>query len=310
MIVGAGDHGQVERVGELEKLRTPLLQHTDPPGRAITQLHGVESRVAFELVRRQHRQIAGNRENEDRSRRGDCERGVANRIVPVTFRVEHERRVDSDRDDVLVLVACFEAGQQRGAFARARRIVRQRSLDSIQILVIRDIRDVEAGRRVPVAIAFRREPLACIPGMVRVTVEVDHHVVRVRHRDRGHRPRNYRTASVHRYDPCERDECRPELRAHCRPASERQCRTPHQNHEQCRCEHRIVLPERKQRQCVEDRADRRQHRVGRRVDKRCAGRGAAGFRVQNGARAHQRGPEDQDEGERDCDGLSGWSHRG
>lgn len=109
VIVRARNDREVERIGKADDLRLALLYDADSLRRCVAQLDGVESREAVLLVVRNLVDVSRNRENEKRCGSGHCKRGVALRIVPVTLRVERERRVDSDRDDVLVLIARLES---------------------------------------------------------------------------------------------------------------------------------------------------------------------------------------------------------
>jgi hypothetical protein len=126
--------------------------------------------------------------------------------VPVTLGIERERRVDPDRDYVLVVIPRLESRKENGAVASVRRIARRCSHRSGETLVIAYIRDIESGRGVPLPVTLRREPLARVPRRIRVTVKVDNHVLGITHLDRGHRTRDHRAASIHHNDASQRRE--------------------------------------------------------------------------------------------------------
>ena len=196
MIIRPGNHRQVQRVGEFHDCRSVLLDHSHSLGRGVAQLDCIEPREAVLLVVRQFVDVPRNRENEKRRRRGYGERGIARRIVPVALGIYREGRIDSDRDDVLVLIARFQAGKQCRSVAGVCGIAPHACQRACETLVIGDVRHVEAGTRVPCAIALRREPGPAVPRRVRVTVEVDHDVIGIMHHDRGHGARDQGATAV------------------------------------------------------------------------------------------------------------------
>jgi len=158
VIVGSCNDGEVQRIRESHDRRSALLYDADPLRGRVAQLDCVESGESMLLILRDHVDVTGNRENEQRRSGGHGKGRVAFRIVPVALWIDRERRVDSDRDYVLVLVARFEAGQQRGSVTSVGRIAPHSGQRARKTLVIGDVRDIEPGACVPCAIALRREP--------------------------------------------------------------------------------------------------------------------------------------------------------
>jgi len=196
MIIRTCDHGEIQRVCEAKDLRSALLNHADTLRRAVAQLDSVGSCESVLLVLGDDVDVARDRENQQWRRRCHGQSRVAFRIVPVALWIYCERRVDSDCDYVLVLIARFETGQQRRTVAGMRRIASHAGHRSGETLVVGDICDVKTGRRVPRAIALRRKPATAIPRRPRVTVKIDHDVVGVVHHYRRHGPRYQRSRRV------------------------------------------------------------------------------------------------------------------
>jgi hypothetical protein len=163
MIVRSRHDGKIERVRESQNRRPALLYDADAFWRRIAQLDSIQPREPVLLIIRDPVDVAGNRENEQWRGRRYRERGVAYRIVPVAFRVDRERRVDSDRDDVLVLITRFETGKQCGSITRMLGIPLHSRHRAGEALVIGDVRDIKARSRMPGAIALDREPAPAIP---------------------------------------------------------------------------------------------------------------------------------------------------
>ena len=158
MIVRSCNDGEVQRIRESHDRRSPLLYDADPFRGRVAQLDSIESCESMLLILRNHVDVAGDRENEERCRGGDGKGRVALRIVPVALWIDCERRVDSDSDDVLVLVARLETRQQRGSVTGVGRIASHSGQRACKTLVVGDVCDVEPSACVPRAIALRREP--------------------------------------------------------------------------------------------------------------------------------------------------------
>lgn len=250
MIVRPRNHREVQRVSEFEDLRTPTLYHPHALRRRVTQLNRVKPRISVQLVRGQLRQISGNRQNEKRRLCGYCNGSVAHGIVPVALGVDGKGGIDANHDDVLILIPRLQRGKQHCSIARRRRVARRSGRRPRQALVIRHVRDVEAGLRMPRAIPFRREPLAAVPRKIRVTVKVDHDIVRVVGSQCRHRTRDHRAASVHNQDSDQRRECDAGFAKNRRAPVKPSDYPPDYNDENNCRQHRHVLADRKQRQCV------------------------------------------------------------
>jgi len=197
VIVGSGNHGEVQRVGERDYIRARPLNHPDSLGRTVAEFNCVETRESLQLVVRQLGEIARNREDQhgDRSRYRHC--GVAFRIVPVSLWIECKRRVDADGDDVFVLIPRLERGQEHRCISSTRRVSSDTSLRSDKALVITDVCNVETGCVMPCAVALRREPVGAVPRRVRMAVKIDYDLVGVVHHDTRHRSRQNSAASIH-----------------------------------------------------------------------------------------------------------------
>jgi hypothetical protein len=78
--------------------------------------------------------------------------------MPVAFWIYYKRRVDPDRDDVLVLIPRFETGEQSSSVARVGWIASHTRQCAGKALVVGNVRDIKARIRVPRAIALGREP--------------------------------------------------------------------------------------------------------------------------------------------------------
>lgn len=78
--------------------------------------------------------------------------------MPVAFWIYCERRVDPDRDDVLVLIPRFETGEQSSSVAGVCRIASHSRQRAGKTLVVSYVRDIKSRIRVPRSIALRREP--------------------------------------------------------------------------------------------------------------------------------------------------------
>ncbi len=256
------------------------------------------------LVVRDLAEVAGNCEYEKRRGAGDLHRCVAHGIVPVTFGIELECGVDSDSDDVLVLVARFQRRKKHRSIACLLRILCSRRIGSSKALVIRNVCDVESCGRVPLAIALGREPLVRVPRRVGVAVKINRHIARVMHLDRCHWPRNPRSRGVYDDDTDERHTRRTQLAKKRRGSRAGASDAPHSYAENGGYEQRSVLPQRKQREGVHQRADRRQDGVGCRVHERRVGNRKPGFRIKDWC-----GPDNcrrQDQGRQyDCEDVAG-----
>lgn len=163
MIVRSRDYGKIQRVGELQNLRPLLLDHSNPLGRRVAELDRIKTRESLRLVHRQLGEVSGNGENQKWRRSRNSQRGVAHRIVPIAFWIERERRIDSDHDDVFVLIARFKSWQEYRSISDMRRIPSHSSSGTGETLVIAHVRGVEPRRRVPRTIALGCEPLSSIP---------------------------------------------------------------------------------------------------------------------------------------------------
>lgn len=128
MIVRTGDYREVESVSKPDDVRSLLLDHPNALGRCVAQLDCIQPCNPTRLVLRQLGKITGDCENEERHRCGysDCPTAcrIACRIVPITFRIDRERRVDADRDYVFVLVSRLQCWEKNGPIASVRRISR------------------------------------------------------------------------------------------------------------------------------------------------------------------------------------------
>ena len=296
MIVRSRDDGEIESVGKAEDVVTLLLNRSHTLGGAVTQLHRVQPREAVLLVLGQLRQVAGNREDQKRRRAGDGDTRVRLGIVPVALGIVRERRVDSDRYDVLVVITRLESREQNGAIAGVRGISRGCRHRARKTLVIGDVRRVESRARVPLPITLRREPLARIPRRIGVTVKVDDHVLWITYPDPGHGTRNDGTGTVHDHDACQCRQCNARL-ARYRGTSRPCTNNPPDDHAQRdRQQDRRVLAERQQRQRIEDVADRREHRVRRRVNQRCVCHRKARLGVSDGGRTGKGGRQNDRRG--------------
>jgi hypothetical protein len=211
MIVRSRDHCEIQRIRESNDLGSALLDHSDAFWRRVAQLDSVESCESVLLVIRDHVDVSRDRENEQRRCRSHGKRRVAFGVVPVALGIYRERRVDSDRDYVLVLIARFETGQQRRAVAGVRRVASHSRDSSRETLVVGDVCDVKTGPGVPSAIALSREPATAIPRRARVTVKIDHDVVRVVHDDRCHGPRHQRSCRVDDQNAGQRRQARADF---------------------------------------------------------------------------------------------------
>ncbi len=158
VIVRSCNDGEVQRVRESHDRRSPLLDDANPFRSCVAQFDSIESRESMLLVLRDHVDVTGNRENEQRCRGGHGKGRIAFRIVPVALWIDRERRVNSDSDYVLVLVARFEAGQQRGSVTSVGRIASHSGQRACKTLVVGDVCNIESRAGVPGAIALRREP--------------------------------------------------------------------------------------------------------------------------------------------------------
>lgn len=294
MIVGAGDDSKIQRVGKPDDVRLLSLNRTDAFWRSIAQLDGIEPRVPMLLVLRNLADVAGNREYEQRRSAGDPERRVAHRIVPVATRINIECGIDPDRDDVLVLVARLQRGKQHRSVAGVLRILRRRCVRSSETLVVRDVGDVEARSRMPLAVALRREPLVGVPRCVGVAVKINYHIVCVVHRDRGHGPRDNRSHGVHHNDADQRYGRSAQLTEKRRSSRARPKNAPHDNAENDGYEQRRVLLEREQGERIHQRAERRQDRIDGRVYERRVGHREARLGIQDRGGAHNRRRQHQD----------------
>lgn len=207
MIVRSCNDGEVQRIRESNDRRSPLLYYADSLRGRVAQLDSVESGEPVLLILRDHVDVTGNRENEQRCRGGHGKGRVAFRIVPVALWIDRERRVDSDREYMLVLVARFEAGEQRGSVTSVGRIASHSGKRACKTLVVGDVRDIEPCAGVPRAIALRREPGPSVPGRIGVTVKVDHDIIGIVHNDRRHWARNHSSGPVNDHDGPQRREC-------------------------------------------------------------------------------------------------------
>jgi hypothetical protein len=163
VIVRTCDYREVQRVGKLYDVGSLPLNHADAFRRRVTQLDRVQSCVSSPFVLRQPGDVAGNGEYQQRWRAGEDERRVAIGIVPVALRIDREGGVDSDRDNVLVLIPCFQRRQQNRSITTPRRVFCRRGRCTGQALVVADIRDIESGPCMPRTIALRSEPAAPVP---------------------------------------------------------------------------------------------------------------------------------------------------
>ena len=207
VIVRSCNDGEVQRIRESNDRRSPLLYDADPFRSRVAQFDSIESRESMLLVLGDHVDVTGNRENEQRCRRGHGERRVALGIVPVALWIDRERRVDSDREYVLVLVARFEAGEQRGSVTSVGRIASHSGQRACKTLMVGDVCDIEPRACVPGAIALRREPRPSVPRRVGVTVKVDHDIIGIVHHDCRHRARNHGSGPVNDHDRPQHREC-------------------------------------------------------------------------------------------------------
>lgn len=158
VIVGSCNDGEVQRIRESNDRRSSLLYDADPFRGRVAQFDSIESRETMLLILRDHVDVTGNRENEQRCRRRHGKGRVAFRIVPVALWIDRERRVYSDCDYVLVLVTRFETGEQRSPVTSVGRIASHSGQRAGKTLVVGDVCDIEPRARVPGAIALRREP--------------------------------------------------------------------------------------------------------------------------------------------------------
>ncbi len=158
MIIRSSDDREIQRIRESNDCCSALLYDADPLWRRVAQLDSVESRESVLFILGDHVDVTGNRENEQRCRGGYGKCRVAFRIVPVALWIYRERRVDSDCDYVLVLVARFEPGEQDSAVTGVGRIAPHPGQRACKTLVVSHVRDIEPRARMPGAIALRREP--------------------------------------------------------------------------------------------------------------------------------------------------------
>jgi len=112
VIVRAGNDSEVQRVGEREYASACSLNYADAFRRAVTELDGIQSGEAVQLVVGNLGDVTRNGEDQHRDSPGYGNSGIACRVVPVALRVECECRVYAKGDDVFVLIACFQRWQQ------------------------------------------------------------------------------------------------------------------------------------------------------------------------------------------------------
>lgn len=283
MIVGAGDEREVEPVRDgVDRLRI-ALQHVDPLGRAVRQLDRHRARDATDFVGRELGQPAGNGEHQDgRMRR------VGDRIVPLALRVGRDGRIDAEDEHVLRVVARFERGEE-DRLVRVRCIPTRTFDRARDALVVADVRDIEAGRRVPRAIARDGERAMRVPRVIRVTVEVDRDVVRIAQSQRRHGTRHDDPDGVDRDEGGEQTEPDHGLVHGAGRVPPRAQRPPYDGQQHESQKERRVLLQREQRERVQQLAYRREHRVGGGADERRAGGGRVCGRVEDRRRAHRGG---------------------
>lgn len=265
------------------------LRHADAFRRAVGELDRDQPCDTGELGLRDRLELSGNRENEDR-RIGRVHR----RVVPLALVIRRDVRGDVERDHVLGVIARLEGREENGRAAAVRRIAREPLERALDALVVGDVRDVEAGARVPGAVPLRGEPALPVPRVIRVTVEVDGDVVGVREPERRHRARDDGAGRVH-HEPSHQERHRRHGLVHGRGAAlARSHDPPRDQHRNERDQHRGVLLEREDGQRIERRADRREHDVRERSRERRIGDRALRERVhdrrcrQQGGYEHQR----------------------
>jgi len=128
-------------------------------------------------------------------------------------------------------------------------------------------------------------------------VKIDYDLAGIAHHDTSHRAGYDSTAAVHDQNAGEcRDEC-ASLSQQGRPAIACPDYTPHDDKEKHSRKYRKVLVQRQQRQRVEERTDRCQHRVRRRVYEQRVGYRDTGFCIQNWRRTHERCPQNEEAGD-------------
>ena len=96
-----------------------------------------------------------------------------------------------------------------------------------------------------------------------MAVEIHDHVIGVRHGERCHGTRNDCAASVNDHDPRKRECTDAQFPQKRRAARNSEGHSPQRYDAGHREERRKMLPERQQRERVEQVADRRKHRVRR-----------------------------------------------
>ena len=216
--------------------------------------------------------------------------------MPVAFRIKRESGVDSNRNYMLVLIPRFDCRQQYRPVARFWWITVCTSNYARETLVIGDIRDIKPSVGMPRTVPLGGEPLASIPRKIGMTVKVDHHVVRITHADRRHRPRYYGAGAVngHERQQCRERDCHF---THHRNARSSPSVCPHDSPDEYddgeRCEHRDVLAQREQREAIEQRANWREHRVGGGMRERRVGNAQPGYGIEKWRGADQGSRQDQ-----------------
>lgn len=256
MIVRARDEREIVRLRNAQDGRAVALQHADPFRSTVGELDRDEAGDAGELRLRDRFELPRDREDEDRRIRD-----IHRRIVPLAPAIGCDVRRDVERDDVLGVIPCLERGEEDRRAAAVRRISREPLDRALDTLVVGDVCDVEAAGGMPGAVAIRGEPALPVPRVIRVTVEVDRDVVRVREAERGHRARDDRAGGVHHEPSDQARERNADLVHRRRLVPTRSQDPPRDQYHDERDEHRGVLLQRQDGQCVERRADGSEHDV-------------------------------------------------
>ena len=278
------------------------LRHVDALRSAVGELDRDQPCDAGELRLRDRLELSGNREDEN----GRI-RGVHRRVVPLALVIRRDIRGDVERDHVLGVVARLKGGEENGRATAVRGIAREPLERALDALVVGNVRDVEAAARVPGAVAFSGEPALPVPRVIRVTVEVDGDVVRVRETKRRHRARDDGAGGIH-HEPSHQERHRRHDLAHGRrPVPERSHDPPRDQQHDERDQNGGVLLEREDGQRIERRADRREHDVRERSHERRIGDRALRERVHD-RRCRQQGGYEQQRREDECRAERGAAH--